>query len=118
MALYNKLSTTKAEPLTMVPFVPVDRYTVADPFNLPTAEMNNNATRWPAGSLVLVGGETSKSLWIFRETVNNLGADGKGQIASVILATIDSNTVDKVGTGWLKTMFNGAETCVVELYKV
>ncbi len=116
MTFYNKLSYDKPFPLVMIPYNPVDRYYIADPAGLPTNEMNRDATRWPAGSLVLFGGDSSRYLMIFRQTVNNLGADGKGQDPSLILATIDPSEVSN-GSGWLKTMFNGAETCTVNVWK-
>ena len=112
MALYNMLSYDKSYVIVMAPYTPVDRYYGAKPAGLPDETQKNDVTRWSAGSLVLIG----NYLMIFRQPVNNMGADGKGLINSTVIATIDPSEVEN-GSGWLKTMFNGSETCTVELWK-
>lgn len=112
MSLYNMLSYDKPLVLVMTPYTPIDRYFAGAPSGLNTSGQNNDSTRWPAGSVVLVG----NYVMIFRQTVTNQGADGKGLIDSSIMATIDPSEIEN-GSGWLKTMFNGSETCTVELWK-
>ena len=108
MALYNKLSKDKSYDIPMKPFNS-DRYVGMFDSGLPTGELKTDIANWPTGSVVLIG----NLIYIFKNTVSNVGAE-----PSSILATIDTTTMDRDSIGgWLRTMFNGVEDVTVKLFK-
>ena len=119
MNLYNSLSYDREYVLEMTanypdPYKPdtVDYYKVGDPFNLTHEQDTDSNVRWSAGSVVLVG----NYIRIFRSTVSNGDGGTVGSMKSTVLATIDPDEI-KQGSGWLSTMFNGAQSCTVQLFK-
>ncbi len=121
MALYNMLSSDHPMVFEMTAHSidPTDTSTVdyyyyaGAPAGLTNSQATTGVTFWPPGSLALVGNAQSGIyLRVFRERTENQG----GVQETTILATIEESEIAQ-GSGWLKTMFNGAAVCTVQIYK-